>query len=72
MKKKKNPGPDKNLKPYPGEESPVLVTEGSKGLGDTIAKVTSKLGIKPCGACNKRKEKLNRLIPYKKRGNKER
>ena len=50
----------------------------SKGLGDTIEKITTATGIKSltqlameavgkkdCG-CNKRKEKLNKLFPYKK------
>ena len=49
----------------------------SKGLGDTIEKITTATGIKkvvdtvskvtkkPCG-CKKRKEKLNNLFPYKK------
>jgi hypothetical protein len=37
----------------------------SRGLGDTIAKVTSKLGIKQCGGCKKRQEKLNKFLPYK-------
>lgn len=48
----------------------------SKGLGDTIEKVTSATGIKKateyifdklgkdCG-CQRRKEKLNKLFPYK-------
>jgi hypothetical protein len=36
----------------------------SRGLGDTIAKVTRALGIKECGGCKKRKEALNRLVPY--------
>jgi hypothetical protein len=43
-----------------------------KGLGDTIEKFTTATGIKKladkipggCG-CNKRKEKLNKLFPYK-------
>jgi hypothetical protein len=43
----------------------------SKGLGDTIEKVTKATGIKKvvesvvkdCG-CNKRKEKLNKMFPY--------
>ena len=43
----------------------------SKGLGDTIKKVTEKLGIKQCGGCKKRQEKLNRLFPYKKEPKKE-
>ena len=48
----------------------------SKGLGDTVAKITKATGIKKvvdtvakatgkdCG-CNKRKETLNRFFPYK-------
>jgi len=37
----------------------------SRGLGDTIKKVTNKLGIKQCGACKKRQLRLNSLFPYK-------
>jgi|TARA_R110000868_G_scaffold75301_2_gene217316 hypothetical protein len=48
----------------------------SKGLGDTIEKITTATGIKKvvdtiaavtkkdCG-CNKRKDTLNRVLPYK-------
>ena len=47
----------------------------SKGLGDTVAKITKATGIKKvvdtvakktgkdCG-CNKRQDTLNRLFPY--------
>lgn len=47
---------------------------GNKGLGDTIETITKATGIKAvvegitggdCG-CDKRKEKLNKLFPYKK------
>jgi hypothetical protein len=45
--------------------------EKSKGLGDTVKKVTDALKIKQCSACKRRQEKLNRLFPYKqKRTNK--
>lgn len=46
----------------------------AKGLGDTIEQITTATGIKAavnaafpngCG-CDKRKEKLNKLFPYKK------
>ena len=49
----------------------------SKGLGDTIEKITKATGIKKivegaarvvnkdCG-CNKRKDTLNKMFPYKK------
>jgi len=40
----------------------------SEGLGDTIAKITSAVGIKPCGGCKERQEKLNRLFPYGEKG----
>ncbi len=36
----------------------------SKGLGDTIAKVTKAVGLRPCGGCRKRQAKLNDLLPY--------
>ena len=55
--------------------------EKSKGLGDTIEKITKATGLKSfvqvlarngifgkkkdCG-CNKRKEQLNKAFPYKK------
>lgn len=39
--------------------------EPSKGVGDTVKKVTEKLGIPQCNACKKRQNKLNRLFPYK-------
>jgi len=46
----------------------------SKGLGDTIEKITKATGIKTivdklpgdCG-CNKRKEALNKAFPYKQK-----
>jgi hypothetical protein len=47
-------------------------TGKSKGLGDTVEKITKATGIKSlfdnvtggdCG-CNKRKEKLNKKFPY--------
>jgi hypothetical protein len=37
----------------------------SKGVGDTIAKMTKAIGIKPCGGCKKRQEWLNKKFPYK-------
>jgi hypothetical protein len=39
----------------------------SRGLGDTVAKLTKKLGIKSCGGCKKRQRLLNRLVSYKTR-----
>ena len=55
-----------------------MASSKSRGLGDTIEKITTATGIKSltqlameaagkkdCG-CNKRKEKLNKMFPYKK------
>ena len=40
----------------------------ARGLGDTLARVIHNYtGIEPCGGCNKRKETLNTLFPYKKK-----
>lgn len=36
----------------------------SRGLGDTVAKITRAVGIKPCGGCKKRQAALNKLFPY--------
>ena len=36
----------------------------SKGLGDTIAKMTNRLGIHQCGGCQKRQAWLNKKISY--------
>lgn len=40
----------------------------SRGLGDTVAKLTAAVGLKPCGGCKKRQDMLNRLVPYKRKG----
>jgi hypothetical protein len=40
----------------------------SRGLGDTVSKTIKKLSggkVKECEACKKRKEKWNKLFPYK-------
>jgi hypothetical protein len=55
------------------EEDGIANIMESKGLGDSIEKFTKATGIKKladkipggCG-CNKRKEKLNEIFPYKK------
>jgi hypothetical protein len=35
-----------------------------QGLGDAVAKVTKTLGIKECGGCKKRREALNKMVPF--------
>lgn len=36
--------------------------EGEAGLGDLIKRMTTSVGIKPCGGCKKRAEALNNWI----------
>jgi hypothetical protein len=43
------------------------VKERPKGLGDVIANATRVAGIKPCSSCEKRREALNRAVPFGKR-----
>tara|TARA_R110000824_G_scaffold222128_2_gene409500 strand:+ start:146 stop:523 length:378 start_codon:yes stop_codon:yes gene_type:complete len=40
-------------------------TDKSRGLGDTVAKMTKAVGVKPCGKCKKRQAALNKMFPYK-------
>lgn len=56
------------------QEATERIAEESKGLGDTIEKITEATGIKKavkwllgddCG-CDERKAKLNQMFPYKK------
>ena len=34
------------------------------GLGDAVAWITTKLGIRKCGRCSKRQEALNAAFPF--------
>lgn len=36
----------------------------SRGLGDTLAKLTHAVGISPCGGCLERQAAVNKLLPY--------
>lgn len=42
----------------------INVSKKSKGLGDTIAKVTTFFGIKPCKNCSVNVGVLNKAISY--------
>jgi len=77
--KNQNQNPKKSASKKPVEEIPVEQEEVlnnindlnqpsdasvSQGLGDTIANITTALGIKPCESCIKRKAILNRMFQY--------
>lgn len=36
----------------------------SRGLGDTVAKITGFFGVEPCNGCTERQEALNKMFPY--------
>ena len=38
-----------------------------RGLGDVVAAATKAVGIQPCGPCKKRREALNRLVPFERK-----
>lgn len=48
-----------------GKERSNVPRGTSRGLGDTIAKVTNAIGVKPCAPCKKRQEYLNKIVPYR-------
>jgi hypothetical protein len=35
-----------------------------RGMGDVVASATKLVGIQPCGGCQRRREALNRLMPF--------
>jgi len=59
-------------KPRPGKRNtgpynlhlPGFLIEEQIGLGDAIKHVTYRLGIKPCGGCEKRASRLNQWMQF--------
>ena len=43
---------------------PGFLIEQEVGLGDAIKRVTSAMGIRPCGGCEKRAGVLNRWMTF--------
>jgi hypothetical protein len=46
---------------------PGFVTDEDIGLGDVIKRATYRLGIKPCGGCERRAAALNRWFVFTRR-----
>ncbi len=40
-------------------DATIAKRRGIRGVGDVIAVVTKAVGIKPCGKCQQRREKMN-------------
>jgi len=45
---------------------PRFVTDEDVGLGDVIKRLTYSVGIKACGACERRAAALNRWLPFRR------
>lgn len=43
---------------------PGFILDEPVGLGDVVKRVTSSAGIKPCGSCIERAQRLNRRIMF--------
>jgi hypothetical protein len=43
---------------------PGFLIDEEKGLGDVIKSVTYRMGIKPCGGCERRAAALNRWMRF--------
>lgn len=43
------------------------VSQPSRGLGDVVAKITTRVGIKPCRGCKGRQKGLNTAVPFDKK-----
>ena len=50
-------------RPYRGRV-PGFVSDEQIGLGDVIKRVTSTVGIRPCGGCERRAAALNRRFVF--------
>lgn len=48
---------------FAGEWTP---DQPSRGVGDTLAKLTHAFGLSPCGGCQERQSKLNKIFPYRR------
>jgi hypothetical protein len=46
---------------------PGFVAKEDIGLGDVVKRVTSSVGIRPCGGCMKRAAALNRRVVFTRR-----
>jgi hypothetical protein len=55
---------DQNARPQHRMRLPGFVTDEEVGLGDVIARVTSYIGIRPCGGCIRRAAALNRWMAF--------
>jgi len=46
---------------------PGFISDKDVGLGDVLKRATSAVGIKPCGGCAGRAERLNQHVVFSRR-----
>jgi hypothetical protein len=62
---KKNPSSEERPERQPHRvRLPGFLVEKEIGLGDAIKRVTSAIGIRPCGGCKQRAAALNRWMTF--------
>jgi hypothetical protein len=45
---------------------PGQLVDDAEGLGDVIKRVTTAVGVKPCGGCEQRAKALNERFPLRR------
>jgi hypothetical protein len=51
---------------------PGFVSDEDVGLGDVVSRMTSAIGIRPCGGCQRRAAAMNRWLVFSGREHKTR
>lgn len=64
MNERRNSRPERDERGPHRVRLPGFVTDEDIGLGDTIKRATSTVGIRPCGGCNRRAAALNRWMVF--------
>ena len=58
---------EKAAQPSHRVQLPGFITDEDIGLGDVVKRVTTAIGIKPCGGCERRAAALNRWVVFTRR-----
>lgn len=56
--------PDEGERPARRVRLPGFVSDEDIGLGDIVTRVTSSIGIRPCGGCAERAKRLNAWMRF--------
>lgn len=56
--------PTNGAQPFRVRLPGFLADDDTVGLGDAIARATARMGIRPCGGCQRRAATLNRWLAF--------